>query len=297
MLKNEYLASDEVRNFIAWLAEILIRNRTLGFNHSGNGTQIWSCVDEVLRQYTWPPKTNNGPSFDQHGLNFPESACFTLPARSSLDVNDRVLTRLQNGLRQSMANEREDVAPWIAAILVWGGVYTCRGNRGWLERNADSVRSIIETTQTALLKNNDDLRQLEVVDLRFNSGLTKVYALLMDDFAIYDSRVAAALAWLVWTWRDCRAIPPLLAFRCMRPNEGQDAVDRKIRNPDGNKFRYLNNNHHEHAKWNLRTNWILQEVRKEHSEMLAGRRGREYTTRDLEAAFFTMGYDLKHALQ
>lgn len=38
---------------------------------------------------------------------------------------------------------------------------------------------------------------LQRTGLRFNAGMTKVYSLLADSLIIYDSRVAAALGWIV----------------------------------------------------------------------------------------------------
>ena len=39
---------------------------------------------------------------------------------------------------------------------------------------------------------------------RFNAGITKVYSMVLENFIIYDSRVAAALGWLVAQF--CRAL-------------------------------------------------------------------------------------------
>lgn len=59
-----------------------------------------------------------------------------------------------------------------------------------LANEIDSVKTI--------LSGNDDNSALKV--RRFNAGMSKVYSLIVADFIIYDSRVAAALAWFVARW-------------------------------------------------------------------------------------------------
>ena len=141
----------------------------------------------------------------------------------------------------------------------------------------------------------DDHDLNEFGDRRFNSGMTKVYSLLLENFIIYDSRVAAALAWLVWQW--CRSrdpavpLPPLLAFACPTARGGG------IRNPDEAAFPYLNVKPREHAKWNLRANWILQEAfTLPNSGKTSIAPGNFNSLREVEAALFTMGSDLRHAI-
>lgn len=60
---------------------------------------------------------------------------------------------------------------------------------------------------------------------RFNAGITKVYSLVLEDFIIYDSRVAATLGWLVATF--CRAgareVPDALRFPWMPAKEAPGA--------------------------------------------------------------------------
>ncbi|MHB2080818.1 hypothetical protein [Pseudomonas asiatica] len=60
--------------------------------------------------------------------------------------------------------------------------------------------------------------------LRFNAGMTKVYALICEDFLIYDSRVAAALGWLVVKYCEAHGIakvPDALCFPWAAAKEGE----------------------------------------------------------------------------
>lgn len=306
LTKDEYLADKEVQLFIAWLREVVQGTRSIDFQYNAKPEKKWSLLSDVLPCYSWPYATNNGPKQAKHDWTFPEDALFKLDANSSLEENNEVLKRLQNGLRRAFDDAKADLAPWIASIFSWGGVYTGTklggGNKGWLQGLTETrLRAILTKTKAALLLNDDALGPI-IPDLRFNSGLTKVYSLLLNDFIIYDSRVAAALAWLVLLWQRSvnpnRPIQPGLAFQCMNAKEYKSKVNPKppkLRNPDWCQFSYLSTDPYAHAKWNLRANWILRAV---WPHDVASKDGATktafYSLRDIEAALFTMGYDLQH---
>jgi hypothetical protein len=142
--------------------------------------------------------------------------------------------------------------------MMWGGV--TNGNVAWLRSNVVGLAKEIDTVRKILAGKDDDFTYLKPIR-RFNAGMTKVYSLLVPDFIIYDSRVAASLAWLVATWcistgKVC--VPDELAFPCMPPKEGDNPKIRKSRNPSCNslQFPYMNGNVRRHAKWNMRASWI-----------------------------------------
>jgi hypothetical protein len=156
----------------------------------------------------------------------------------------------------------------------------------------------IAAARKTLAAGNDDRVLLGSTIRRFNAGMTKIYALLVPEFVIYDSRVAAALAWLVTRWcieTKLTLVPDLLRFPCMRPKEGDNPAIRKVRNPSCGQFRFpwlhgaVN-----HAHWNLRASWILS------AALNASRQEPEQNVfldqsnplRALEAALFMWGYDL-----
>ena len=131
--------------------------------------------------------------------------------------------------------------------------------------------------------------------LRFNSGLTKIYALLLDNFVIYDSRVAAALTWLVTKWEaqtKLSALPDSLCFGCMRANQSKKSRSPELRQPDA-RFTYLNQNPYMHAHWNLRANWVLKSAfdKAMHINGLM----KLQSLREVEAMLFAIGFDLKYA--
>ena len=301
MKRATYCNQPDVIAFVIWLGKIIQGSVPINFCYGPNSSNVWPLLYSVLAGYKWPLKTNNGPQPAQAGpiWTFPAGALFCLPANSNLATNDAVLCKLQNGLRTAMLPHGADPDPWVAAILIWGNVYY-GGNENWLTANRFNVRSIINGTKVALSADDDDLKlTVPPLHLRFNSGMTKVYSLLLEDFIIYDSRVAAALAWLVWQW--CKSSgqagsppPEALAFACMKARK---TINQKIRNPDKCAFPYLNADPYEHAKWNLRANWILRAAfPSPNSSETSVASGNFKSLREVEAALFTMGYDLTHAI-
>ena len=123
-----------------------------------------------------------------------------------------------------------------------------------------------------------------------NAGWTKVYALMLDGFPIYDGRVGAAMGYLVQqysTRAGLRQVPPLLCFRWGAAKGGKHN-----RNPsmDSLRFRGLTvANPRTWAECNLWAAWILGEVCRE------GKFGGlvpHRQLRTLEAALFIIGYEL-----
>ena len=272
--KEEYLATNDVRQFVEWLSGVVVGKTEINFPHV-NGT--WATFGEAIQAYAWPNARNNGPAVVEDGRvwNFPQEAKFHLAANSTLQQNDEVLQGLRAGLRNAVGQDSADQAAWVDAIFLWGGV-AHGGNNVWLTENQPGLRKILLETHFAISQNDDDLK---LPKLRFNSGMTKVYSLLMDDFIIYDSRVAGALAFLVLRWADGQEISDSLMFRCMH------AVGNQTRNPDSAIFGYTNNNDYLHAKWNIRANWVLQTALERLSGDAPG-------LRDVESGLFMMGYDL-----
>lgn len=137
-------------------------------------------------------------------------------------------------------------------------------------------------------------------DLRFNAGMTKVYSLICESFIIYDSRVAAAMGWLVMKYccdRKLTSLPDGLRFPWAPAKEAQNTVAPKNRDPSLEcdfKFPRLRRGHH-HALWNMRASWVLSEALA-HPSARASRfhEGFGNPLRKLEMGLFMIGYDLGH---
>jgi len=280
--KQKYLGDTEVAHFRDWLVQRL-QGQVIGFVK-------YPCVLDARNAYCWPLKLLRGLPKEGHPYTYPKLA--DLPAGSSLADNQVVLEKLRKELRVAYQQPAEDpvaienLAGVVAAIFYWGGVFTTTrhgGNKPWLEQNAHQLHSVLRAVADDY-SSGDDTSQ--VVRLRFNSGMTKVYSLLLDNFVIYDSRVAASLSWLVlrW-WRDELAqpeqeVPELLRFGCLAGN-GQPEKSRR----PSTVFPVLRNDSYGHYTWNVRTNWLLTDAL--HRASVG--KTQFQSLREFEAALFQMG--------
>lgn len=76
----------------------------------------------------------------------------------------------------------------------WGGVFPRNGE--WLRENSKGLAAYLASRSKQLNGSGADESKLDGFE-RFNSGMSKIYSLLADDFIIYDTRVAAALGWII----------------------------------------------------------------------------------------------------
>lgn len=283
MQKTHFLADKDTVSFLSYLTNLLDGKRTLDFQHA-SGT--YQTIHDALTAYSWPNKridiqTPNGQ--------------IVINAHSNYQANKKVLDTLESGIRSAAqaTGNSVNLAAWAQAIMTWGGVYTKRGNGKWLDGQRNNFAAYLTRALSALGQNNDAITAA-MADLRSNAGTTKIHSLLLPNFVIYDSRVAAALAWLAFQWANSEPqhIPEHLRFACMRANSTKD----KKRSPHPETFPYFaatGDKHHHHAKWNLRANWIIEAATTSAQEQ-ANRN--KLTSRELEAALFMIGDDLSYSL-
>lgn len=288
MKRVDFLNLPEVIKFTDWLSQIIDGSATLSATK-------YHTLSQALQDYRWPPKRVD--------LYIPSGKKAILPKNSTLEDNQTLLNVLQVGLKSAITNNsNKEAIEWVKCILTWGGVYThsrnrTQGNAGWLEARREESRlikylkSFIEIYSTS---QHDQVGKY-VDGLRSNAGLTKIHSLIIEEFIIYDSRVAAALSWLVLKWAgDPSRIPEVLRFATMRANTSRK--EGKVRTACKAVFPYFSpsgrkENHQRHLMWNIRANWVLSEALRK-----AKRREQIRVLRDLEAALFMIGDDLK-ALQ
>ncbi|MDL2358143.1 MAG: hypothetical protein QFF03_23070 [Pseudomonadota bacterium] len=299
MNKIDFLNGDTA-DFTAWLGEVIAGTKPLHFTYAPGTAGVDDTLAAAKNRYCWPKKMTV--------IDTPASV-ITLTRNSSLQRNQLVLDELSNGIRDCLAAKRPDedaLAGWVRAIMVWGGVYTETknggGNAGWLKENRATLAAYLTRILPALSDASGNLPNPEG-DLRSNAGTTKVHALILADFVIYDSRVAAALAWLVKKWASEHDVSPVvehLRFACMKANTSPSRS--KPRSPDPDIFPYFAatghiRNHRKHATWNLRANWVLRAALDKAIHSAGGKSALSFqSVRDVEAALFMMGENLEHAL-
>lgn len=282
MPRIQYLSQPYVMGFIDWLAANL--NHPTKFAHahvdrrSGKRESYIGIADAFLK-YRWPHR----------GIR-------DVQAGDTLESNGQALELLQQMLRDAVSAGDDETA-CLAAIEVmrWGGVVN--GNVKWLQENQEGLAALLRSTASCLSRGEYASAGQQGKYLRFNAGMTKVYSLLIDDFIIYDSRVAAALGWLVALYcadQGLSGLPDGLAFPWAPAKESDSSRNPKIRNPGlrtGLRFPRLRSGW-SHAQWNLKSSWVLDEVLKKSGASPFTCDSDIPSLRRLEAALFMIGYDL-----
>ncbi|MEC4747532.1 hypothetical protein [Methylomicrobium sp. Wu6] len=283
MLKNTYLSRPDVNDFIDWLSLEIKQNNLIHSYTLPNNTKItFQGLADAFNQYAWRFNFSDPTGQIHTGSAFIDSArCFVTLASG-----------LQANLPPNPANDQV-ICEWACAVMMWGGV--TNGNVDWLKTNVVGLAREVDNVRNILSGNDEDPAVMNPIR-RFNAGMTKVYSLIVPNFIIYDSRVAASLAWLVAAW--CKqagraSVPKELAFPCMPPKEGENPRIRKSRNPSNNTliFPNMNGNVKRYAQWNMRASWILRECLTRSNNTVFHQQGSN-DLRALEAALFMWGYDL-----
>ena len=269
MDKSTYLQLSRVQDFIDWLSNRL-DTPDLAHRYLNRSTRIdWHCdsLFDAFSKYSWP--TENGSDFGG---------------------NANHLISLQNRLEAALKSNNDSGCCEAAIdVMKWGGVVP--GNVRWLGANQVGLVQLLKNTQCALNIGDYDAAPLNDESLRFNSGMTKVYSLLCDNFVIYDSRVAAALGWIVVCFLKGKGpVPPGLKFPWAPAKEIKGQRNPKRRNPsEGNLLFPRLQAGRNHAEWNLKASWLLEEVL---AKSKSNFNNQKNPLRALEAALFMIGYDL-----
>lgn len=281
--KEEYLRQEDVKGFTNFLKNLVKSEKDL--NHS-----------------YFVPTGNSGFPSELKGttITFKKLRdAFTKYyfGNKNYDENKLVLDQISNTLRYGGENKTYE---GVLECLRWGAGYNesnslYTNNKNWIDDKKAkniSVLTILEEAHSRMTSRPPDFSGFDRNEYRMNSGFTKIYALKFDDFTIYDGRVGAAFGLLVRKYIDLldnkpNEIPILLSFPWGR---GQTPKTRYTRNPSDNKYTFPElSAGREHAKWNIRANWILKQVASECGDFW-GITDDQEKLRALEAALFMIGY-------
>ena len=176
-------------------------------------------------------------------------------------------------------NDRDRFLRTAKEVMKWGGI-TRYGRLDRLGGNAlRELRASVRPLDPRFA-DTDDLRGFQYM----GAGYSKVYSLMIDDFPMYDSRVACALTSLVWLYRGEKRLVeiPEHLYLGVPPKLGE--------NIDRNPFGFPNikgSQYRKYADSNLKAAWLLGEL---------AERGRfatlpvERRVWALQSALFMIGY-------
>ena len=278
MNRDIYVSQPPVREFIDWLAPRLNSSELSHqwINRKTRQVRAFSSIYEAYRGYAWP-----------FSIALPSGEQL---AGRSFSSRHRALSRVATGLRQSVSEDSDEAAvAWSLLVMRWGSVFP--GNGRWLVDHADGLAAELGRCAQLLGAQADDSHLAPI--RRFNAGMSKVYSLLLDDFLIYDSRVAATLGWVIVKF--CQAagypmVPESLKFPMGTAKETAGTEHPKQRNPSQEALQFPGlRSGPAYARANLQASWLLTAVLK-HGGSPFDREPAPLAA--LEAAFFMIGYDL-----
>ncbi len=287
MNEQEYINSPIVKEFIKWLGrKLTIPN---SFCHSYTmlkPKQEWSCnsIYDAYLKYRWPVNIDEELKRE---LNIQDN---------SYDSNAKALNYYSRSIRQAFISEDNVSLNHISRqILKWGGVDD-KHNLGHLENRKEYLyQDYLEAKR--LLTFSVDLSN-NFSSIKMNSGFTKIYAMLFDDFIIYDGRVGAALGYLVRLFfEEYNLDPPVsdeLAFMWGAAQPVKVPNIPHLRNPSKNgcRFKILVKNT-PHTICNIKANWLVKTIFQ--SSKFGELSIKTGAMRAFESALFMIGYDLKGA--
>ena len=274
MNKKEFANDKHVNSFIKWIAPKLNNDFKHEYVNSSNKS-LWFCdsIYNACENYNW-----NEVSFTK---------------------TTQILNSLKDELNQSIKNgNNKEVQLACLKVLHWGGVLS--SNWDHITNNNELIFSL-ESAKNKLNPNSFNLKW-PISEIILNSGFTKIYSLIIEDFIIYDSRVSAALCHLIKLYlieNGDNKIPESLNFRFEEGRKGES------RNPNTKNLpfnfskirRYKQvekkriNDYSDFQINNIKASWMLKEILEKtesnFNEIEASNR-----LRSLEAALFMIGYSI-----
>lgn len=280
MKKQEYLGKEIVKEFIDWLIPRI--SGEVNFNHdyiNSRDKSLWKCntIFNAFENYKW-------------GFNCVIPNKGKISGNTFVESKD-ILEIIEKGLKSSIQeNNQTNLLEYSSSILEWGGVK--RSNYDKLKAMEESIvdyyKDSIERLNPETVDTKDDFSGIFM-----NSGFTKIYSLLINNFVIYDSRVGAALGLLIKLFlseKNIVSIPDELnfAYGNARPTKNDKGFLNR-RNPSNEtyKFPVLTNNDKKHIKNNIYANWLLKEI-SDNSDF----KNESSPIRALESALFMIGYSV-----
>ncbi len=248
------------------------------------GNKAWTCdsIYSAYERYLWPFKCAD-PVTGKHLIG------------RTFEENQRTLSRLSEGLRQSV-KEKDSVRArqHCLSILDWGGVLP--KNHSKIVNLDNDLPKYLDDVRRRLDPSGFDTNS-NYADIIMNSGFTKIYSLLIDDFIIYDGRVGAALGLLVRKYCEENNLPNvplklLFAHKDARTTPtSYQPVNRRNPGTERHQFPVLRNSSAKHIENNLRGNWLLKEILEINNSKFNVLHP-SIQLRALESALFMIGYEV-----
>ena len=309
--REDYLNDEYVEGFVAWLSKILAGDIGIGFSTSFPRDMLPDhyasvCCGRMERDA-------GGPVYVVTADTLEQLFGYYWWGRDDYEGNKREVDRVRQVVQQAIAAEGGGSALELTRlacrqVMEWGfgrGTRASESNVSWAMGLDSSLVRVLRNGREALLSDVPDLSVFGRSDdpsthwSKMNSGWTKYYSFALPAHVIYDSRVGAALCYLVRRYlealsatRRVDGVPASLAFR-WAPGQAR----RVVRDPSRWPYRFARllggaSGSREWARINIQANWILAAaIEKAGVGWCSGADG----FRRVEGALFMLGYDLSRA--
>jgi hypothetical protein len=286
MIKSEFLKNTQVIEFQDWLNLRINGEQEFkhGYRNLRNGND-WNCnsIYNAFENYNW---------------NFSCEIPFRgeLVTGNSFEESTHALEKIKGVLKKSLDEKKEDdFLKYSISVLQWGGVKNHNIN------TLEGMGNIIDYFNLAQERLDQETVDADAkfTDLHLNAGFTKIYSLLIDNFAMYDSRVGAALGYLVRLYltengidarkiNERNAVPAVLRFAYgnSRGNQQTNQIINR-RNPSFGPYTFPVLTKKNYFNNNIKANWLLKNLA-ENSKF----KDQKSPIRALEAALFMIGYSV-----
>ena len=284
MNKKDYINSRPVISFIEWINSILDVPNSFHHNYFLKRQKIdWKCdsIFSAFENYSWQFNYTN--EFN------------TIIKGSSFNECEEVLHTISGKLKKGVVQRNNEVCKEASRqILEWGGV---------TNRNIDKIDNMgqkwcVYLSETKKqFESNLDSNEYYKSEIIMNSGFTKIYSLLVDNFLIYDGRLGAALGLLVRGFCEenkLETIPEELNFSWGAGRESNiNNKQKSRRNPSSDKYIFKSlHSPKSHLENNIRANWLVQEILC-NTKSKFGSLEESKRMRSLESALFMIGYHVR----
>ena len=252
--REEYLENCHVKGFIKWLSQKL--DQPGSFEHGyylKKASKDWHCSSlyDAYEKYWWPFKME----CPLQGL--------TVNGNRGLKSSFRYLLSLAKEFRPAVSSGDNEVARKCAlAVLKWGGVLNKNEKR--IVAMGSDICSYFSFVRDNL--NMSTVRLGEHRGIHINSGFTKIYHLLIDDFIMYDGRVGAALGLLGRKYCEetgIKSIPTEIEFSFGRGQEATAGMTGPNRRDPSYGIYVLpefTGDIERHLNDNIKASWLLKEL-------------------------------------
>ena len=309
MDKMQFINDTGVQSFVNWFITIT----DAGFEHrycvipKGNApvAESWNCTSiyNAFERYYWPFSYIN--LIDNHGKTV---------RGDTFEDSERTLNEIKEHLKTSIIDQdQEKTLNACKMVLDWGGVLR-RGRKG--KTNEDKLIDInkrfglvnyLNKAQELLNPNTaSTTNYFEIHDqqkkcsiLIMNSGFTKIYSILVENFIIYDGRVGAGLGLLLSQFKkqspDTNVDVLMFAYgnaansaKCLNNNMRRNPTEANLYFSNLFQGQSQEQKSIKHIQNNLKASWLIDEIIKKLPDN-SGFSGANNPARALEAALFMIG--------